>query len=256
MTAPISIAAAGERILAQPAPILFLDTCALLDVLRVASERDSAPHRIVPAVQTVVAKVTAPSRGLWLLGAARLDVEWNDNVTKILSSIETHIARVDSSLTRLHAAVRAVSSSDAVIRGVDFNFVAAVGAPRVAPFELPIRLREICESVLEILVRLSPDADVLEAADRRIMAGMKPAAIGKREAPDCLIIETCFALCKSLRARGFAERCAFVSSNKSDFYAEGRPLRPHEDLAGECAAIGLFFALAFDHALSVLYPSR
>jgi hypothetical protein len=85
------------------------------------------------------------------------------------------------------------------------------------------------------------------------MGGLKPAAIGKREAPDCLIIETCLALCRSLRSHGFRERCVFVSSNKADFYAEGSPLRPHEDLAGECSAIDLRFALAFDHALSILY---
>ena len=84
--------------------------------------------------------------------------------------------------------------------------------------------------------------------------GLKPAAIGKREAPDCLIIETCLALCKSLRSHGFRERCVFVSSNKVDFYAEGSPLRAHEDLAGECSAIDLHLALAFDHALSILYP--
>jgi hypothetical protein len=253
MTAPISIGEVEHRILAQPAPILFLDTCALLDVLRVASERESAPHRIVPAVQKVAAKATASPRELWLLGAARLDVEWNDNVQGVLDGIERHIARVDRSLARLHAATHAVSSIHTEIRGGDLKFFAAVRAPQVAPFELPKRLREICESVLEILIRLSPDADVLAAADRRIMAGLKPAAIGKREAPDCLIIETCLALCKSLRSRGFAERCAFVSSNKSDFYADGSPLRPHEDLAGECAALSLHFALAFDHALSVLH---
>jgi hypothetical protein len=51
------------------------------------------------------------------------------------------------------------------------------------------------------------------------------------------------------------ERCAFVSSNTADFYGEGRPLRPHEDMAGECAAIDLQFAVAFDHALAILYPS-
>ncbi len=253
MTAPISIAEAQKRILAQPAPILFLDTCALLDVLRVASERESAPHRIVPAAQKVAEKATASPRQLWVLGAARLDVEWKDNVQRVIEGIESHVARIDRSLAKFHAATRAVLSIATEARGGDFRFFGAVRAPQVAPFELPKRLREICESVLQILIRLSPDADVLAAADGRIMAGLKPAAIGKREAPDCLIIETCLALCKSLRSRGFAERCAFVSSNKSDFYADGSPSRPHEDLAGECAAISLDFALAFDHALSVLH---
>jgi hypothetical protein len=250
----LSIAQAQDQILAQPAPVLFLDTCALLDVLRVASERDDTPHRIIPAAEEVAARTSSSPRRMWLLGAERLEVEWNDNVGGVLDNIVGHIARVDRSLGKLYEAARAVSSIPTETRSGDFGFVTAERAPRVEPFELPERLREICERVLRMLIRLSPDAEILRAAEMRSMAGLKPAAIGKREHADCLIIETCFALFKSLRSRGFAERCVFVSSNKADFYGEGNPLRPHEDLAGDCSAINLQFALAFDHALSILYP--
>ncbi len=250
----LSIVQARDQVLAQPAPVLFLDTCALLDVLRVASEREDAPHRIIPAAEEVAAKTSSSPRRMWLMGAGRLDVEWTDNVRGVFDSIVGHIARVDRSLVKLHAAARSVSSIPTEARSGDSSFVTALRAPQVGPFELPKRLRKICERVLSILVRLSPDAEILRAADRRSMGGLKPAAIGKREHADCLIIETCFALCKSLRQRGFAERCAFVSSNKADFYGEGGPLRPHEDLAVKCSAIKLHFALAFDHALSILDP--
>jgi len=253
MTTPISISQAQDQVLAQPAPVLFLDTCALLDVLRVASEREDAPHRIIPAAEEVAAKASSSPRQMWLLGAERLDVEWDDNVRGVLDTIGGHIARVDRSLARLHAAARSVSSIPTEARSGDFSFVTAVRAPQLGPFELPERLRDICERVLRVLIRLSPDADILRAAELRSMRGLKPAAKGKREHADCLIIETCFALCKSLRSRGFVERCAFVSSNTADFYGEGSPLRPHEDLAGECSAINLHFARAFDHALSILY---
>lgn len=255
MTEPISIAEAGHRVLAQPAPILFLDTCALLDVLRVASDRKDTPHRrIIPAAEEALAKTSTDPRQIWLLGAERFDVEWGDNVRGVLDNVTAHISRVDRSLAKLHAAARVVSSIQAEVRGGDLSFVTAVRAPQVGPFELPKRLNEICERFLRMLIRLLPDAEILRAAELRSIRGLKPAAIGKREHADCLIIETCLALCKALRSHGFQERCVFVSSNKADFYGEGTPLRPHEDLAAECSALDLHFALAFDHALSILHP--
>jgi hypothetical protein len=151
MTASLTIAEAQERILAQPAPVLFLDTCALLDVLRVASDRESVPHRIVPAAAEVAAKAIKYPRELWAFGAARLDVEWDDNVYGVLDHIERHIAQVDRSLAKLHAATRAVSPVSTEIRGGDVRFVTARSAPQIGPFELPRRLREICEAHLKNL---------------------------------------------------------------------------------------------------------
>ncbi|HUY27642.1 MAG TPA: hypothetical protein VMV27_09500 [Candidatus Binataceae bacterium] len=254
MTAPMSIADAQRHILAEPAPVLFLDTCVLLDVLRVASERENAPHRIISAAERATAKTSSSPRQLWLLGAALLDVEWHDNLQGVLDSVTAHIARVDRSLAKLHAAVQSISSIAMDTRSHGSGFATDARPLQIGRFDLPTRLIEICERMLRSVILLSPDDEILRAANLRSMKGLKPATPGKREHPDCLIIETCFALCKSLRSRGFAERCAFVSSNKADFYGDGSPLRPHEELAGECSAINLHFALAFDHALSILYP--
>src|SRR5208282_360049 len=183
-------------------------------------------------------------------------VEWCVNVKTVLESASAHIAQVDSSLAKLHAVIRVTSSILTDTRSDDFGFATAAQPPRMGAFELPRRLKEICERILTTVIRISPDDDVLRAANFRCMKRLKPAAIGKGEYPDCLIIETCFSLCRSLRSRGFVERCAFVSSNKTDFFSESNPSQPHEDLARECSEIGLEFAVALDHALSVLYPSK
>jgi hypothetical protein len=253
MNSSVTIDEVQDRILAQPVPLLFLDTCALLDVVRVGLERESSPHRIIPAAEQVAAKAGSSPPELWLLSAAIFDVEWKDNLQGVLDSVVAHIARVDRSLVKLHAADRAISSSFPSERAGDPALPASAKPPQMAPLELPKRLAEVCERVLASMIRLSPDEQVLRAAHLRSMSGLKPADIGKREHPDCLIIETYFALCKSLRSRGFGARSAFVSSNKADFYGQGKPLRPHEDLAGECSAMSLHFAIALDHAVSILY---
>lgn len=255
MTAEISIGHAEQLIIAEPAPLLFLDTCAVLDVLRVASERDSQPNRIVAAAESITAEANSSPRRLWLLSAPTVDIEWRDNLKGVIDGIDAHITRVDRSLVKLHAAIRAARSIQTSMPAEESAFAAAVRPPQIGRFELPKRLLEICEGVMTSALRLSASEEILRAAHLRSMQGLKPAAIGKREPPDCLIIETCFALCRALRLRTFGERCVFVSSNKADFYAEGDPLRPHEDMARDCSAVDLRFAVAFDHALSILRPS-
>jgi hypothetical protein len=252
MSEPISIEQIRARIVAQPAPLLFLDTCALLDVLRVASERETAPDRLVAAAEKIALKAGSSPPELWVVSGAILDVEWGDNKQSVFDSVTAHIARVDRSLVKLHAALRAVLPISETIGADDPATSVFPQVPQIGRFALPERLVEICEKVLASVVRLHPDAEIQQAAYSRSMKGLKPAAIGKREHPDCQIIETCFALCRALRSSGFSKASVFVSSNRRDFYGEGRPLRPHEDMAGECSAVDLSFAVALDHALSIL----
>ena len=174
MTADISIGEAERLILAEPAPVLFLDTCAVLDVLRVASERDSQPDRIIAAAENVAAKANSSPRALWLLSTSTIDIEWRDNVERVVEGVVAHIARVDRSLVKLHAAIRATRS---VATGAGESTLAtAARPPQIARFELPRRLREICENILTFALRLSPNAAILSAAHVRSMAGLKPAA--------------------------------------------------------------------------------
>jgi len=195
--------------------------------------------------------VNSTPRSLWILTAAIVETEWNDNVEKVSGESSTHIANVDRNLLKLEDAITSISSSVSIsiMSGQSRQFSKT---PRYTDLELPKQLREIAEQVFASSLWLAPDDDIFRAAHTRSTAALKPAAVGKRERPDCQIIETYFALCRRLRAGAFTFPCVFVSSNKTDFYGEGPPLRPHEDLAGECASLGLHFALDLSHALSLL----
>lgn len=255
MPASVRISDAAAAICSEPVPILFLDTCALLDILRVASTQYKIPDRIVPAARQILLRVNSTPRTLWLVGAEMVNVEWNDNRENVLNQISNHIEQVDHALMKLHAAVRAIPSIAAVATRGDMRaFASAFYAPQLKLLDLPRKLIDICEQLVSSTVFLAADEHVLKAANLRSMAGLKPASIGKRERPDCQIIESYFALCSRLRAAGFAKTCAFVSSNRTDFFGEGAPLRPHEDIARECSAAELQLALEFSHALSILFP--
>ncbi len=252
-----SIEEAARLICGEPAPVLFLDACALLDILRVASIRDDAtPARAILAANEILERINSNPRTSWLLCAALVEVEWKDNVERVMNEITNHVRQVDRSIERLHTAVRAIPSIVADIKTGEMRGLAAgLRAPQFGSLALPTKLFEIAEKLMASALWLAADEQVLNAANARSMQALKPASVGKRERGDCHIIETYFALCRALRAGHFAESCIFVSSNKTDFFGEGSPMRPHEDLAGACSAVGLQFVQEFSHALSILYPT-
>jgi hypothetical protein len=192
---------------------------------------------------------------IWLASAEIVDLEWADNASNVCGEARNHIGQVDRSLAKLHAAARAIPSIAAAATGaIERAIREEEQAPQLKEFGLPDRLLEICENLLSSSVCLTADEQILQAANRRIMSGLKPAAPGKREPKDCQIIETYFAICRQLRTAAFDLPCVFLSSNSHDFYGEGPPMRPHEDIARGCSEASLTFAQELSHALSILYP--
>lgn len=256
MPSSTSIEEAVRLICAEPAPLLFLDACALLDILRVASIRGHAtPARAIVAANQILEGMNSQPRTLWLLCAALVEVEWKDNVDGVLSEITNHVRQVDGSIERLHAAIRAIPSIAADIESGEMRGLAArARPPQFGSLDLPTKLLRISENLVSSALWLAANERILGAANARSMQGLKPADVGKRERGDCQIIETYFALCRALRTENYTESCVFVSSNKADYFGEGAPMRPHEHLAGTCSAVGLQFAQELSHAVSILYP--
>jgi hypothetical protein len=125
MPARVRISDAAAAICGEAVPVLFLDTCAILDILRVASTRYKIPDRIVPAARQILSRVNSTPRTLWLVGAEMVNVEWNDNRQIVLDQISNHIGQVDHSLMKLHAAVRAIPSIAAVATRGDMRAFAS-----------------------------------------------------------------------------------------------------------------------------------
>jgi hypothetical protein len=102
----ISISEAAKLIVTEPAPLVLLDTCALLDILR-APQRDEDPDIAIRAAVEVVARVSAPRR-IWAVGAGIIKIEWADNATTVSRSLQQHIRQLDHSVRRLKAAAQAL----------------------------------------------------------------------------------------------------------------------------------------------------
>jgi len=192
-----SIPAAVTTIQADPAPVVYLDTCVQLDIIRAplrnaasavqaASELLTGAQRVPPTVYPVIGCPTP--------------TEWNDHVEEAVTDCTT-----------------AVSSVNAVSEAWSFLGMAGIPLLPVLAMPLPDRLKDLSETLLNAAILLDKDADALSRAIDRVIKAERPAKKGGKGAKDAVILEHAVGLTNALRAVGFGQTCIFVSSNTDDF---------------------------------------
>lgn len=227
---------------AQPAPVLLLDTCALLDVIRIAgraSPNDPTPDpSLAAAAQHLLRLAQLPTPHLHLICYELVPLEWRANQPAVSRGPRTGLRQAQALLQR-------------------FNGTAAtLGIP--SPVYRPAQLAErdgelVIDRLLDLSLELLAASQQLERlaacearAVQRSISCTPPAAEGKPELKDCLLIEHYLALCAHLPA---AVPRLFVSSNVNDY---GRSLKLRPPLDTEFAAVNLQLVNNFAHAKSVL----
>ncbi len=191
------VAAAAAQINLAPAPVVFLDTCVLLDIVR-APLRDAAAN--VQAATELLTGATKVPPTIYSVIACPTPTEW--------------AAHIDEAIQECEKAVKSVS---AVSDSCAFVGLTALGPiPPDLP-TLPDKLRELSENLLGAAILLDKEADALARAIDRLIGGRKPARPGGQGGKDAVILEHAVSLVDALLPGGFVLRRLFVSSNTGDF---------------------------------------
>jgi hypothetical protein len=216
----ISIAAASRFILAQPAPVLFPDTCALLDVVRAPARQSGY---LIPIATEFTALATATPRLLHIVICDTVTVEWYDHFDEALREVAAYVQQGRDLIASLREAC--------AVTGLPYR-------PRLAGAlrDLPVRLGEIASHLFAAALVVEDDQECVSRAYRRQVLNLPPSRQG-RGMKDCAILEHALGLGSQLEAAGFSQPRAFCSSNTNDFCETGRNL--HSALRPEFLAAGL-----------------
>ena len=192
-----SIAAAVATIEANPAPMVYLDTCVLLDIIRAPLRNTAA------AVQAASELMTGARRKpptVYLVIGCPTPTEWNDHVEEAIADCTTAVTSVN-----------AVSEA--------WGFLGSAGIPLLPLWAMPLpdRLKDLSENLHNAAILLDKDGDALSRAIERVITGEPPAKKGGKGAKNAVILEHAIGLTNALRANGFLQRCIFASSNTNDF---------------------------------------
>ncbi len=222
-----TLAQATADLLAAPRPVVFVDTCALLDIVR-------APLRDL----TVTVRAGGDLQVLAAAGSVRLFVqdtvsrEWNDNLPA---------ARRDGEM-----GIRAFTATWQIAADLGQP---APPLPALPPGTLIDDLEQLSRNLLAVATVLDRDYAGMSWAIDCVAAKRKPSS-AKGPVKDCHILGHALCLSASLGA-AYPNSLVLVSSNRSDFAAPNANIF-HPEIAHEAALAGLEYAVSLEAAVAAL----
>jgi len=223
-------------ITAKPAPVLFLDTCTILDVLR-APCRESIAVEEISAAMALIKLNGQHTPGVWLVTNETVHGEWTAN----LDTVRTELERESKKIERLRS--RLVDAVDIV-----YGRTHEVGH-RIEHLKLSEHLENLSKQLLSVSQKVKiADSHSLSAMNR-VRKYLAPAGRGKQEAKDCEIFEAFLDVGRTLRTKGFADSICFVTANSDDY---GKPKEPKNQLEAELLAINARYVGSLSWALAVV----
>jgi hypothetical protein len=229
-----NIADAVAHIQAAGLPVLFVDTCILLDVIR-APLRPAQLPGCIEAARELSQLIATPRVQCILVVASFVPGEWLAHASAEADSLRAHLARLDEETSRLHGFCGLV--------GIIPPF--PIGEYRL--LSLAERLHNLSRQLLDGALGLEPDQDCIIRAHGRASSYTPPSLKGG-EVKDATIIEECLEVSRRLRTAAFSPKRVFCTSNKNDYCEKGSS-RLHPSLAVDFGAAGLEFAINLPRAV-------
>jgi hypothetical protein len=225
-----------NQINTNPAPLLLVDTCTFLDVIRVPY-RENIQINMIDTTMTLISRAKLNPPSLWLVSCDIVKAEWESNANEVCNELKMHISKYQQSGVRLGKIL------EKALPGITYY------QPDLVTFSLEQHLYNLSKNLLEASLKIADDDDCLVRATKRVRMNQAPASKSKSEPKDCMIIEHYLALCQGLRNSGFSKKCIFVSSNVNDY---GKPHNIHQPLDTQFNNLGIDFVTDLSWAMSMI----
>lgn len=204
-------------------PVLCIDTCSLLDIMRDPTRETVKVHERQAAIDLVS---TAEAGKLKCVIAKQVAIEFAEHDQLIQDEAARNLKRIIEQITRI-------------------NMISAIyGVPGIVDMDHlddhVRRARAVVERWLAQLDEITPSRDVPIKAFARVNSCLAPARRGKESSKDCLIYETYLEAASALRAAGVIAPIVFLSSNTKEYFTEGGALKP--DVVSDFQPLNLIYA--------------
>jgi len=212
-----------RAIAASSTPVLCIDTCSILDMMRDPS-RDTVRTE---DRRTSIELLSMLERGeLHCLAAEQVAIEFGDQRAMVETEARQGLERAIEQINRVNSVASVYGGATPLDLSHLLDHVA--------------RTSDIVDRWMVQTIPIVPGADVPSRAFARVNAARPPARRGKDSSKDCLIYETYLEVAEQIRAAGFAGRLVLLSSNTKEYLTEGRVLKG--EIATEFSALGIQFA--------------
>lgn len=185
-------------------PVLVIDTCSLLDIIRIPTRVDNNYKRaetILEKSSQSLSMATENPPKLSIVIPPLVPDEWKRNQPKISRETEGHFSKLDSMIEVADVLANALSSESRLTSFSDLK--------------LHDDLSDISMKLLYSGIWLSSDEDIRRRAVDRALLPEAPAKHGTFK--DCIIYEHCRELFSQLRGKGLSKKLVLFTSNTDDF---------------------------------------
>jgi PIN domain len=228
-----SIADSASELVRNPRPVLALDTCVLLDVIRAGMRAQTDVIDQSRRLSEMV--ITDPNR-VQLVVTSLVVIEWNQNKDQVREEMTTWLADTDRRIIDIH------KTWDRV------GIPKLTQAPTYLEPTLVDALTSLSESLIQSALVLDENHNCVTRALDRVKQKRRPSH--RKEIKDSIHLEHYQELARQLSATGFAQPVIFVSTNGADFWTDtNTPQFPHVDLRAELRAAALIFYGKLEYAL-------
>jgi hypothetical protein len=224
------------QIVASGKPVLCIDTCSLLDVMRDVTRETVLAANAESGLELLAAAEDVSLR-LWVLIAQQVRSELvdreqgvQDEADKNLKRFREQAARVDH-IAGIYGAQGTIDTA---------HLTGHVGAARAVFERWKLVGRDVATS-----------HTALQRAFIRVNKGEAPASIGNQSMKDCVIVESYLEAMRDLRAGGMQANAVMLSSNTKD-YGGAALVSLRAPLAADFAAVQMDFAADHRYAKHLL----
>ncbi|MBS0576436.1 MAG: DUF4935 domain-containing protein [Proteobacteria bacterium] len=220
-----------QQLVEQGQPVLCLDTCSLLDLLRDPTREKTYATDLEHAMGLLERIESGVLAGVV---AEQVQIEFHRHVDTVAAEARERMSQLLDTIDRVEAI--------AVLYG-------AAGSLDCAHWrDHPQRARALAERWLAARTPAASSPAIVGRAWARVSHGRTPATQSKNSMEDCVVIETYLDAAVQLRAAGLTHPIVFASSNIRDYTdrAQGSALRA--DLAAEFDALGMHYAVNYGAA--------
>jgi hypothetical protein len=228
------IADAVAQIRDADLPVLFLDTCSLVDPIR-APLRPADLKGCIEAAQELLHLVSASPRRCTLVIASFVYSEWLTHAGPEADRLRQALLQIDQDAERFHHCCGLLGITPSFPR------------PGYSRLSLADRLYDLSLQLRDRSLRLDPDQDCVLRAYRRATTYVPPSDHGG-EVKDSTILEECLEVSRRLKAAGFARKRMFCTSNTKDYCEKGSRL--FANLAVDLGDVGMGFATSLPWAVN------
>lgn len=226
------------RIINNPAPVLFLDTCIFLDILRASYREDVSVNTISAAISLITISKNTLTK-VWLLTNELVSREWNDNIHTVQQDLEKGINK------EMLIREKLIKASNII-----FNAEYSCGH-KISSLGLSTQLRQLSHDLLHSCLIIKEEDKHIISGMHRVYKYLPPAKQGKAEPKDCVIFETFLDIAKDIRNRGYDKKIYFVTSNSNDY---GKPSNPL--VSNDLNQIGAELINSLEWALSIVQKQK